>query len=377
MNTSIRSFIEHSLVLLFKIFPLKRNKVLLFSYYGAQYGCNPKYISEKLVSLSPDLKIIWAFLTPRRYDVYGVKKVKYGSVRFLYELCTSKFIITNYRMTFTYWKRKEQIYIQTWHSSLRLKSIEKDAIESLTPDYIRMAQADSGITDFLVSGCAYSSQIFRQAYWYDGKILETGTPRNDLYFKNNEHLVSEIRSKLGIPSNAKLVLYAPTFRQSGDLTCFKLNFEKICSILKDKFGGDWIPMLRLHPHLRHRSSEICSAGSFLDVSRYEDIQELLLIADVLITDYSSLMFDFALLQKPCFLFASDYEDYICKERKLYFDIDKLPFPLSQTEEDLYQEILQFKQQNWLSSLESFNAKIGNFEHGSASRQIADLISSLS
>jgi CDP-glycerol glycerophosphotransferase len=89
------------------------------------------------------------------------------------------------------------------------------------------------------------------------------------------------------------------------------------------------------------------------------------------------MFDFALLQKPCFLFASDYKDYICKERKLYFDIDKLPFPLSQTEENLYQEILQFEQQNWLTSLKAFNAKIGNFENGSASRQIADLISSLS
>lgn len=169
----------------FSFLPIKKNKILFFSYYGNQYGCNPKYISQYLIKKNLNYKIIWAFTKPEKYNISEVKKVKYHSFRFFYELCTSKVIITNYRMITLFKKRRNQLYIQTWHSSLRLKTIEKDAIASLPQSYIKMAQQDSQYIDCLISGCKFSTDIFKSSFWYNGSILECGTPRNDLFFLND------------------------------------------------------------------------------------------------------------------------------------------------------------------------------------------------
>lgn len=352
---------------------VKSNKVLFFSYYGAQYGCNPKYISETLRELAPDLDIVWAFTQPEKYSLASIRKVRFNSFKFLYELCTSKVIITNYRMTFAYWKRKNQYYIQTWHSSLRLKAIEKDALSSLKQTYIRMAQRDSYIIDWLISGCSYSTKIFRASFWYNGRILEIGTPRNDIYFKASEKIASKVKSYLGLKPETKLFLYAPTFRQNGDTSCFELDLPRVSKSLHAKWGGDWVPLLRLHPHLRNQSAMLCKKVGAVDVSMYDDVQELLISSDILITDYSSLMFDFIIAQKPCFLYARDYVQYVTKERTLYFTSETLPFPLAKTEEELIHSIAIFDERDYVEKIRDFNVRVGSFEKGHASEQLAEHI----
>lgn len=361
---------------LLNLFTIKQNKVFIFSYYGNQYGCNPKYISEYLVKNYPKNKfdIVWQFNNPDLYkDIEGIRTVKTMTLKCFYELCTSKVIITNYRTTEMFKKRKEQYYIQTWHSSLRLKQIEKDAESSLTNDYIEMAKCDSDKCDLLLSGCKYSTDIFKRAFWYEGEIFKGGTPRSDVLFGDNKHLINKVKSDLNIDKNKKIVLYAPTFRKGDSLDVYNVDYKKVQETLKNKFGGEWVFLIRLHPHLVSRSNELIYGDNVIDATSYDDIQELLSAADVLISDYSSLIFDFALSKKPCFLYVPDLEDYTKNDRRLYFDIKELPFICTLSNEELIRSISNFKDKEYKNNLSEFNLKIGSFEKGNSCKRIAKRI----
>ena len=361
------------IISLFSFLPIKRNKILFFSYYGNQYGCNPKYISQYLVKKNLDYEIIWAFTKPEKYNISGIKKVKYYSFRFFYELCTSKVIITNYRMITLFKKRKGQLYIQTWHSSIRLKTIEQDAIANLPTYYIKMAQQDSRYIDCLISGCKFSTDIFKSSFWYNGLILECGTPRNDLFFSNELNLKTKITEEYNIPQTNKLILYAPTFRQSYNLEYYNIDYIRLKDALHHRFGDEWTILVRLHPHLRQFSQQLLHGKQTVDVTNYDDIQELLAVSDILISDYSSLIFDFALTKRPCFLYVPDLNEYIQKERALYFDIKQLPFIKASSNNDLLSTISTFDEKKYLSELTAFNNNIGSYENGNACERIIEYI----
>lgn len=357
------------------VFPINRNRILFESYYGAQYGCNPKYLSEYIVDNCRDLKVSWAFVGVHP-TIKGVNIIKYNSIHYLYELATTCFFVTNYRTTNRFRKRKGQIYIQTWHSSLRLKMIEKDVEDSLKPGYVEMAKNDSRNIDYLISGCRASSEIFRRAFWYDGPILEVGTPRNDfLIQKPNESKKADIKQFLGIAAKSKVVMYAPTFRKDYSMDCYDIDYNLLLKSLKKKFGSaDWIVVLRLHPHLRDYSSQLIAANPLLiDATAYPDIQELLYVADVLITDYSSLMFDYLFTKRPCFIYAKDLDSYIKNDRGLYFKISDLPFSVSTSQDDLNRRILEYNKNVALLEYDRFISDIGSYEDGRASEKITNII----
>ena len=369
----MKDFFYHFIIGLFSFLPIKKNKILFFSYYGNQYGCNPKYISQYLVKKNLGYKVIWAFTKPEKYNISGIKKVKYYSFRFFYELCTSKVIITNYRMITLFKKRKCQLYIQTWHSSLRLKTIEQDAIANLPSYYIKMAQQDSRYIDCLISGCKFSTDIFKSSFWYNGLILECGTPRNDLFFSNELNLKIKITEEYNIPQTNKLILYAPTFRQSYNLEYYNIDYIRLKDALHNRFGDEWAILVRLHPHLRQYSQQLLHGKQTVDVTNYDDIQELLAVSDILISDYSSLIFDFALTKRPCFLYVPDLNEYIQKERALYFDIKQLPFIKASSNNDLLSAISTFDEKKYLSELTAFNNNIGSYENGNACERIIEYI----
>ena len=367
------------LTYIFNRFPIKNNKIFLFSYYGSQYGCSPKYISEYIVNNYPKDKfdVVWAFTdVGSKEHIKGIRKVRVMSLKYFYELCTSKVIITNFRTTDLFKKRKNQYYIQTWHSSLRLKQIEKDAEDSLPTNYIEMAKEDSKKCDLVLSGCKYSTDIFKRAFWYDGEIFEYGTPRNDLLINNDKEYARNIKRKLNISCDTKLVLYAPTFRKNDDLEIYNLDYKSIVQSLKEKFSGEWKFCIKLHPHLISKSKELNYAEDVLDLTKYDDIQELLSITDVLISDYSSLMFDFGITKRPCFLYVPDLNEYASKDRKLYFDINSLPFISSISNEDLIGKIKSFNKETYNEDLEAFSDSVGNFEKGYACKKLAERINDI-
>ncbi|MCM3574700.1 CDP-glycerol glycerophosphotransferase family protein [Mesobacillus subterraneus] len=369
----LKKYISLVIIYLFNCLPIKKNKIFLFSYYGSQYGCNPKYITEYILKNYPKdyFDLVWAFNDPdSKEDIEGIRKVKTMSLRYFYELCTSKVLITNFRTTDLFVKRKEQYYIQTWHSSLRLKQIEKDAEENLPPSYVQMAKKDSAKCDLLLSGCNYSTEIFKRAFWYEGEIFKYGTPRNDILVHSYSDLRTSTLTKLNLPATCKVALYAPTFRKDKNLDVYNIDFSKVKEALAKKFGGEWIILVKLHPHLMSVSNQITGSGQVLDVTQYDDIQELLGITDFLISDYSSLVFDYSVTKKPCFLYVPDLEDYTRNERGLYFDLGELPFTRVLSNEELMQKIQCYEETVYRKELESFLAEIGSYEEGYAAKNLA-------
>ncbi|WP_160722259.1 CDP-glycerol glycerophosphotransferase family protein [Bacillus sp. USDA818B3_A] len=368
----IKRMIALAIIHVFNCFPIKANKIFIFSYYGNQYGCNPKYISEYILKNYPNKQfdIVWSFNDIRnKHQINGIRITKTMSLRYFYELCTSKVIVTNFRTTDLFIKRKSQYYIQTWHSSLRLKKIEKDAESSLSNEYIRMAKRDSQKCDLLLSGCKLSTEIFKRAFWYKGDIIELGTPRNDIFFQDISVLKRKILNDLNIPFDAKLVLYAPTFRKDESLDVYDINYEIVSKKLKEKFGGEWVILVKLHPHLIAKSNQLTFTQNVIDATAFDDIQELLSISDILISDYSSLMFDFAITQRPCFLYVPDLKNYIKTERDLYFDIQALPFISAYSNKDLGDKIEAFDYEKYKKDLTKFLERIGSFEDGKASGKL--------
>lgn len=363
--SKVKNCVTESIIRIFNCFPIKNNKIFLYSYYGSQYGCSPKYISEYLVENCTDkYDVVWAFNDIKsKEDIKGIRKVKVMSLKYFYELCTSKVIITNFRTTEMFKKRKNQYYIQTWHSSLRLKQIEKDAEDTLPPNYVEMSKKDSKKLDLLMSGCKFSTNIFKRAFWYDGEIFEQGTPRNDILFGEKNDLKKIVKDRLNIDNDKKIILYAPTFRKNNDLSVYNINYKKTLSSLKEKFGGEWVFLVKLHPHLISKSKELVYGDDVMDVTSYDDIQELLSVADVLISDYSSLMFDFGLTKRPCFLYVPDLDEYIKSDRKLYFNINELPFIPVKSNDELANEITNFDSIKYEEALERFFDKTGSFEEG--------------
>lgn len=369
--TFIKKYIFLVLIHFFNLLPIKNNKIFFFSYYGSGYGCNPKYITEYILERYPkdQYDVVWAFNDLKSKTHLNFRKVRTMSLKYFYELCTSKVVITNFRTTDLFVKRKGQYYIQTWHSSLRLKQIEKDAEADLPESYVEMAKKDSLKCDLLLSGCQYSTDIFKKAFWYEGPIFEAGTPRNDMLFRQEPEKREKILKSLGLKSDVNIILYAPTFRKNNDMSVYQFDDRKLLEAVKKRFGGKWIVLVKLHPHLLSKANQLTFGPNVLDVTTYDDIQELLSITDLLISDYSSLIFDFAITQRPCFLYVPDVDEYIRNDRDLYFNLFELPFISAFSNQDLLDKIMEFNLGDYQRHLSGFLEKVGSYEKGSASEQL--------
>ncbi|MGI2294938.1 CDP-glycerol glycerophosphotransferase family protein [Paenibacillus sp. GXUN7292] len=360
----------------FWLFPVKKNKIVICNYYGKGYGDNGKYIINKIIEEKIKVEIIWLvkkeLMVAARFP-NTVKIVEYGSMRALYELATAKVWIDNSRKTFYPPKRKNQFYIQTWHSPLRLKKIEKDVEEYLPESYIRMAKKDSENCDLMIAGCDFSWDVYRNSFWYDKEILKCGTPRCDVFFNDSLKVKNKVYEHFKISLGVNLIIFAPTFRSNSNIDAYILEFNQILKSSQERFGGDWRLLIRLHPNVSELSSLINYDDIIIDATDYDDMQELLCAADILITDYSSCMFDMAIANKICFLHAHDLDEYLAKERQLYFNLYELPFYFSKTIEELINNILEFNEEQYSDSLQHFFKKIRLYENGTASKEIVEKI----
>lgn len=373
---ALKTYLLPLIIFTFNRFPIKKNKIFFISFFGDRYGYNPKYISEYILEHYPIDKfdLVWGFNdTLSKAPLTDFKKVKIVSLRYFYEICTSKIVISNARTDGWFVKRKGQYYIQTWHGGLGLKQIEKDAEDTLHPQYVEIAKRDSKKCDLLLSGCQFGTTVFKRSFWYDGEIFEHGTPRNDVFFQNNNLIKGEILNTLKIPDDYKVVMYAPTFRKHNNYDVYNLNYQAVLETLKDNSDEKWIILVRLHPNISYKSSQLVYGEHVINVSSYEDVQELLSVTDVLITDYSSLVFDFALTQRPCFLYVPDLVDYMSQDRKLYFDISELPFTNAVSHNVLLNQIQNFDSKEYRAKLLRFLNKIGSFEDGKACEHVLNRI----
>ena len=355
-----------------------KGRMMCWAYTFKQYSCNPRYLTEYLLENNTEFEIFWVFRG--NVDTSGVDKrikcVRYKSLQYYILVNTAEFFITNartdpYRI---YWhKRKGQKYVMLWHGGVALKRIEKDAEDQLSYSYLKKAKIDSKVCDLMVSGCRFQTSLLKEKFWYDGEILERGIPRNDVFFDKARHpeMKERICHKYGISPDSRIVLYAPTFRRNKSIEPYRIDWSRVVPELRKIYGTEKISiLLRLHPNLigKAEASSLINDESVIDVTRYHDMQELLCVSDLLITDYSSSMFDITMLKKPCMLYATDIEKY---NRGYYFDFAELPFPLARNEEELIGNIRTFDSAAYDESVESFFEKhIGLCEDGNASKAIA-------
>ncbi|MBQ7779398.1 MAG: CDP-glycerol glycerophosphotransferase family protein [Clostridia bacterium] len=354
--------------------PVNKKKVVFSSYYGRGYSDNPKAICEALRAADSDAELVWLVKNEKEAASLpeGVKPCPYGSARRVFALATAGVWVDNCRK-YDRFKKKNQYYLQTWHG-FPLKRIEKDAYDALGPEYEKGAKRDSAKIDLLLSNSGFCTETLRRCFWYDGEIAEYGSPRNDVFFKPDPHTDRKVREAFSLPADRKLVLYAPTFRADHSMDAYELDAKKLGEACEKRFGGKWTVLIRLHPNVAFQSEKLFAydGETVVDATMYPDMQELLCGCDMLITDYSSSMFDFALSGKPCLRFALDIEDYK-KDRNFYFTQEEMPFPLADSNEALAECVLQFNEASYQAVWKAFTEKNTFCEDGNAAKRCADWI----
>ena len=269
-------------------------------------------------------------------------------------------------------KRGSTCYVQTWHG-FPLKRIEGDAQDALPPDYLRAAKKDSRMADLFLSNSRFLTEIYRRAFWYQGDVLEEGFPRNDILARPHPELEEKVRRTLGLPAEKRLLLYAPTFRKDKGLEAYDMDYARCVKALERRFGGEWLILAKLHPNIAEKASQLDLDPRYIvNASGYPDIQELYLACDGLVTDYSSVMFDYLITGKPCFLYVNDLAAYKA-DRNFTFDIDKLPFPRAEDNGQLEAILLGYDAQEQARRMEAFNREFGLRETGAAARRTVDYL----
>lgn len=357
------------------LLPLK-NKIIFISYYGKGIECNPKYIYEELNLRKCKYKLYWALTdnSLKNGKNNSINCIKYRGLMFYYHLATAKLWISNVRLPYYWPKRHDQLYIQTWHSGIGLKKSEADAQDSLSKVYVRHAIHDASITDLMVSNSTWETDLYKRAFWYKGEILESGLPREDCFSLPSHDIKIKVCDFYKINYNDHLVLYAPTFRRDGNMNCYNIDLVQLVNSLNEKWSGEWKVIIRLHPNIKNKQSVIQYNDTILNGSTYEDINDLIIASDIVISDYSSCMFDGLLAKKKVFLYATDIEDYK-KDRGMLFEFQELPFSLATNNHELINEINKFNEELYVKKCNDFKKRVGLFELGSGSKKVVDWIDS--
>lgn len=369
-EVAVRWFLYH--------LPVKRNKIVFLNYAGKGYGDNAKFIAEEFLRRKSRFELVW-LVDGNAYVPSCIKKVDREGMSGFYALSSARIIINNCKANFpsSFKKKKKQFYLQTWHGDFALKYIEKEVEDSLLPKYVAKSKADSAMTDAVTSGSHSFSKILKDSFWYPGhcSILEFGVPRNDVYFRGDTYR-DELKRTYNFSLDDKILLYAPTFRDHGETDCYDLDFEKLRMTMIRKTGENWKVVVRLHPNISDRADMFCYGENIINGSAYPDQQELCMISDCLITDFSSIMGDFFLMKKPVFLYVPDLERYASKSagrglRDLFY---QLPLARCNTQHELEEQMTLFDRNCYETEVDAFMKEYYRpFDDGHASERVVDYL----
>ena len=357
------------------IFRGKRNRILFRSYEGRGYTCSPKYISEYMKN-DDTYEIVWSFNNPEPYDELrqqGIITVKQGSLQYFYYYLSSKVIVFNDLLEAFLPTTENQVYINTWHGGGAYKKW------GMLLDWNWMGRIRYHMThkfNYFLSSCKLYTYYAAQAFDVQEKqFIDSGLPRNDILLADSTIMDIkrlDILSKIKLESNYNYVLYAPTYREFQGSSTYDIDFSELKQNLEDKFGGEWKILYRGHYYLENDSD---IPDYVINVSSHDDMQEVLLVADVLITDYSSSVWDFGLLERPCFLYTPDKVAYE-SVTNYCIPLEEGPYPFALTNEALGQLIKEYDKDKNVKRLHAHQERLGIFEKGQACPTIADFIANI-
>lgn len=359
-------------------FDLNPKMVFFESFFGKSYAGNPKYIYEKMLELGLDKEFtfVWAYSGENKEKIPGNPIIvdRYSAGDYYKYLAQAKYWVNNIIFPI-HKKRAGNVYLQTWHGT-PLKKLGFDiTIPGPEVDARENFYIESRNWDYLISSNEYSSEIFERAFKYKNEILEDGYPINDIFFKDNSDFIASFKSKLKIDSSKKVILYAPTWKDDEQTESWQHYFDLQIDLerLFNEFKEEYVILLKMH-HLVSDNIKIDDRfrGFVFDVSDYDDIQELYVLSDILITDYSSVFFDYAHSKKPILFFVPDLFHYINNVRGLYLNMEKdLPGPLIKDNNELINAIKNIEnvQKDFESKYEEFYDRYCSLCNGHSSEDI--------
>ena len=349
--------------------PIQKGVVLFDSFNGKVIGDNPLDIFLELQKVRPDLEFYWT-VGPKTKAPKGATGVLFESKQWLDLLASAEYLVANTSLPWYFRKVSGQKYLQTWHGTPLKRLVHDIPSGSLTKSYLDTMDREAAAWDFLITPNPFSTVVLPRAFGFKGEVLETGYPRNDRLKTHSASDRQRIRNALGVTdSKTVLVLYAPTWR----------DYQRTAT-------GNWQSVSYLEPGMElpqgiqimfrghtntHKSASSRATGASLDVTDYPDVTELYIAADVLITDYSSVMFDFSVTGKPIIFLAPDIDRYRA-ERGFYFDFEKqAPGPILNTAVEVLETLGKLPEiaKSYQSTYKHWQKTYNGLEDGGASKRV--------
>jgi CDP-glycerol glycerophosphotransferase len=370
--------------LMFRIvrrFPADDRRVVFESGVGKQYADSPRYVYEDLMRRGADVRAVWAYSGKLHTADARTTVVDRLSPAYFYHLARARYWVNNQNFPHYFQRRDDGVYLQTWHGTpLKRMLHDLDVVHGRDAGYLQRVTDASAQWTLLTSPSPFATDALRSAFRYQGEVLEAGYPRNDVFFSpDRDAVAAAVRRRLGIAADKTVVLYAPTFRDDqslgGSSFAFTLPFD--LDRLHERLGDDVVIVLRMHVLVR-RAIEIPPhlTEHVVDASSYPEIQELFLASDVLVTDYSSVFFDFANLRRPMVFYAYDLESYRDTLRGFYLDYaDTVPGPVVTTEDELLDALddLEALQKQYADRYDSFVERFSPHDDGAAAARVVDAV----
>lgn len=356
--------------------PIDQNKLAVYLHARGGYGCNLKYIVEAVLQMRPTTSIVWITKTPERVECLlcrGIRVVKLNSFRHWWHQFTSKAILISDALPATVRLRRGQVLANAWHGGMNYKRIGPKVSKFQHPAHLQFYLDVNRPPHHYFSGSRFFTEDVSASFDFPREVFHPfGMARNDIFFKDMRPIYGAIRLQYGLASTDKIVLYAPTFREDKLAHGFALDVERLLQALGKRFGGTWKFLYRAHYFI----TETTAFKDAIDVSAYEDMSELLAASDVLITDYSSCLWDFALTKRPSFIYATDLENYCEHERAFALPPEQWPCPICTTNDALEQQIVSFDLEQHRQRLEAHLAACGSYDDGHAAERAAAVLCSV-
>lgn len=364
---SVKFFVACVIQAAMRLMPLNNRAIVFYAYKRKGLCCNPKYVMRYMLENYPnDYQYYWVAEFPETVPhekSYCV--VKWRSMAYYQLLARAKLLVTNDMADETLFKRKGQIYMSTWHGGGTYKKVGFD-IKTDALRRIRLHRWYARL-DFLILSNGFLAEAYKSSFRLrEEQMLKTGMPRSDIFYRDNGMYV-RIRERYRLDSDTKILLYAPTYRHGTYELLPERDLPQILEALTARFGGQWVCFYRMHyldTEKRYEENEWIYNGN-----DYADAQEFLCAVDVLITDYSSLLWDFTLLGRPCFSYARNPGKYMAEERDFYLSYDEWPYPKAATASELMEKIRQFDEAAYQERLEEYIEKVDHYETGNSTERV--------
>lgn len=374
-----------------KLVPVNKHIIIFESNLFRNYTGSPRYIYEDIVRQNFDekYKCVWVFKNPESLDTSSIPGnatyVKYRTLKFFYYVSVAGFIVSDSRLPNYLSKNKNATYIQTWHGTpLKKLALDMTNLDMAGNNDIERYHNNFKIStskwDYLISQNNFSTNIFKRCFAFDKTILEIGYPRNDVLINSTADDIAGLKEKLGLPLDKKIILYAPTWRDNQYYKKGEYKFASAIDFdaLRNSLSDEYVMIVKYHYLIKDNVDWSKYEGFIYQYGESEDIASLYLVSDILITDYSSVMFDYSVLRRPMIFFTYDLEEYKNNLRGFYFDfLEEAPGPVVLDNDSLIESIKNYNPQEWAEKYEAFHNKYNHCDDGKAASKVVELIEKLS